>query len=105
MSLLASLIFLVAADGATQTATAPMAEPDPKSMSQKEIREFNAKVPRNHPYYIRCVRSDETGSIVKKLYSCRTNLQWALADRTGSQEARDTLEAMTSKFWETESGK
>jgi hypothetical protein len=102
MSLLASLMVLVAADGAAQVAPVSLAEPDPKSMSQKQIREFNATVPRNHPYYIRCVRSDETGSIVKKLYSCRTNLQWALADKTGSQEARDTLEAMTSKFWTTE---
>jgi hypothetical protein len=102
MSLLASVILLIGADGAAQAASVPLVEPDPKTMSQKEIREFNAKVPRNHPYYIRCVSSDETGSIVKKLYSCRTNLQWALADKTGSQEARDTLEAMTSKFWKTE---
>lgn len=102
MSLLASVILLIGADGAAQAAPVPLAEPDPKTMSQKQIREFNATVPRNHPYYIRCVKSDETGSIAKKLYSCRTNLQWALADTTGSQEARDTLEAMTSKFWKTE---
>jgi len=102
MSIIASLLLLIGADGALTTDSAVLTEPDPKSMSQKEIREFNAALPRNHPFFIRCVKSDETGSLAKKLYSCRTNLQWALADKTGSQEAREILEAMTSKFWKTE---
>lgn len=78
-----------------------LVEPDPKAMSQKEIRAFNSKLPRNHPYYIRCVASPEVGSLVKKTYSCRTNRQWKAADETGNQNARDTYEAMTSKSWNT----
>jgi len=97
VSLLASMILLIASDGAAQTDLANLTEPDPKSMSQKEIREFNSKIPRDHPFYIRCVKSDETGSIAKKSYSCRTNQQWTLAYTTGNQTARDTVEAMTSK--------
>ena len=102
MSLLASMILLIASDGAAQTDLASVTEPNPKAMSQKEIREFNSKIPREHPFYIRCVKSDETGSIAKKLYSCRTNRQWVRDDTTGNQNARDTMDAMTSKLWNTD---
>jgi hypothetical protein len=95
--MLASLLLLIGSDGAAQTDLSQLVEPDPKSMSQKEIREFNSKLSREHPFYIRCVKSDETGSIARKSYSCRTNRQWQLADKTGNQNARDTVEAMTSK--------
>jgi hypothetical protein len=97
VSLLASLLLLVASDGAAQVDPATVTEPDPKAMSQKEIREFNAKLSRDHPFFIRCVKSEETGSLARKSYSCRTNRQWALANATGNQTARDTVEAMTSK--------
>jgi hypothetical protein len=102
MSILASALLLLGTEGAVQANQAILNEPNPKGMSQKEIREFNAKLPRGHPFYIRCVKSDETGSIVKKLYSCRTNRQWARDDTTGNQNARDTMDAMTSKFWNTD---
>jgi hypothetical protein len=97
VSLFASLVLLVAADGAAQVDLATLTEPDPKTMSQKEIREFNSRIPRDHPFYIRCVKSDETGSIARKTYSCRTNRQWGLAYDSGNQTARDTVDAMTSK--------
>lgn len=94
-----SALFLVlsANAGTAASAEVPVVEPDPKAMSQKEIREFNSRVPRNHPFYIRCVASDEVGSLVRKSYSCRTNRQWKLADETGNQNARDTMEQMASK--------
>ncbi|MBS3929572.1 MAG: hypothetical protein KGZ65_15870 [Sphingomonadales bacterium] len=102
MSILASALLLLGAEGAVYTNQAILSEPNPKAMSQKEIREFNARLPKNHPFYIRCVKSDETGSIAKKLYSCRTNRQWGRDDATGNQNARDTMDAMTSKFWNTD---
>lgn len=97
MGLTLSLLLLVASDGAAQVDSAAVAEPDPKSMSQKEIREFNSKLSRDHPFYIRCVKSEETGSLARKTYSCRTNRQWTLAYDTGNQNARDAADAMTSK--------
>jgi hypothetical protein len=97
VSLLASMILLIASDGAAQTDPATVAEPNPKAMSQKEIREFNAQLSRDHPFYIRCVKSDEIGSLARKTYSCRTNQQWKVANEIGNQNARDTVEAMTSK--------
>ena len=48
-------IALVAAQAAA-TPAITVEEPDPKMMKTAEIKAFNAKLPRSHPYYIRCVR-------------------------------------------------
>ena len=77
--------------------SADLVEPDPKQMSQAEIRAHNAKVPRAHPFYIRCERSEAPGSLVKRNLSCRTNRQWTLAAEAGNREARDVADAMRSK--------
>ena len=76
-------------------------EPNPKAMSYAEIRTFNAKLPRNHPYYIRCVKSAAIGSLVARNVSCRTNEQWNHADRVGNDEVRDVMEHTKSKSWNT----
>lgn len=96
MSLLLAALFFAEAT-VNSAAADPVAEPDPKSMNMREIKAFNAKLPKNHPYYIRCVSALETGSLVKRTYSCRTNKQWQLADQTANQNARDTYEAMQGK--------
>ncbi len=72
-------------------------EPDAQRMSAAEIRASNAGLARNHPYFIRCQRREETGSLAKAIKSCRTNVAWARAFVVGNQNARDTYEAMTSK--------
>lgn len=94
-------ILLGAAEVATPAAAEPSVEPDPKAMSQKEIRAFNASLDKTHPFYIRCVSSLEVGSLVKRTYSCRTNRQWQAADNTGNANARETYEAMQGKAWNT----
>jgi hypothetical protein len=94
--MLTSLLLLAA----SATATAPsveVTEPNPKAMSAKEMREHNAKLARNHPFFIRCVKSADTGSLVKRKASCRTNQQWAAADEAGNREARDIADRMASK--------
>jgi hypothetical protein len=101
MTMIVLALLLSAAAPEAVPAAAPLIEPDPKAMTQKEIRAFNASIDRKHPYYIRCVASTEIGTLSKRTYSCRTNRQWALADKTGNQNARDTVEAMTSKATNT----
>lgn len=96
-----ALALLLTAAAPEVAVAAPVSEPDPKAMTQKEIRAFNAKLDRKDPYYIRCVATTEIGTLAKRIYSCRTNRQWALADKTGNQNARDTVEAMTSKATNT----
>lgn len=93
-----SLLLLIAAEAAVASpAPAPLAEPDPKAMTQSQIRAHNALVARNHPYYIRCVKAADTGSLVKRRASCRTNAKWAAADEAGNREARDIADRMSSK--------
>jgi hypothetical protein len=92
------LAIALSAGAADPTPDAAIAEPDPKTMSQKEIRAFNARLTRTHPHYIRCVRSAAIGSLVARNYSCRTNEQWARADRVGNDEARIIGDQMASKF-------
>lgn len=82
-------------------ALADMAEPDPKKMSQAEIRAHNAKLPRDHPYYIRCVKREDIGSLVKRNFSCRTNRQWAATEDSANAEARAIADDMASKSWAT----
>ena len=89
---------------ATAVAPAALVEPNPKKMSQAEIRAFNASLDKDHKFYIRCKRSASTGSLAKREYSCRTNAQWTAADTRGNQEARDIMEEMTSKSWNTSGG-
>lgn len=80
---------------------AEMPEPNPKRMTQAEIRDHNAKLTPDHPYYIDCRRSTATGSLVRRNLSCRTNQQWTASDDAGNREARTVVEGMASKAWPT----
>lgn len=92
--------FLIAlAAGAAQADAALPADFDPRRMKPSEIRAHNATLDRKDPNFIRCVAQEETGSLVKKTVSCRTNAQWAKSFKENNQNARDTYEAMTSKSW------
>lgn len=96
----ASFLFALAAAAAAATVPAadlPALEKDPTAMSQSEIRAFNKGRSANDPDFIRCRRNEETGSLVRKSFTCHTTSQWASMDRQGNQNARDAYEAMTSK--------
>lgn len=97
-----AVILLLSAQAQVMPVVEELVEPNPKGMTQKEIRAFNAKLDRKHPFYIRCVSTIEIGTLSKRQYSCRTNRQWALADRIGNENARETYDAMTSKSWNQE---
>lgn len=99
--MLSTLLVVLAAEAAVAATPPTIAEPDPKAMTRSEIRAFNATVTRDHPYYIRCVRTTETGSLVKTLYSCRTNAQWHKSESNANDEARATYDDMKSKSWNT----
>lgn len=94
----ASMLFLLAAEGVAITQVAEIEEPNPREMSRSEMTRFNEQVGRDHPYYIRCMKTLETGSLVKKTYSCRTNEKWALAEATGNANAYEIQEAFKPKF-------
>ena len=68
----------------------------PVVMTPAEIKAYNAELSRDDPAYIRCVRTLETGSLVKKITSCRTNAEWTRVHDVGNQDARDTVEYVQS---------
>lgn len=96
--MLASAISLILATAAASTG---ITDGQGRVMTRAEIREYNAKLDRNHPAYIRCVRTLDTGSLVKKTTYCRTNAEWARTDRIGNDDARDTMDRMESGSWRT----
>lgn len=85
-----------AAEGAAPTDRAPPPK-TPSLMTPTEINAYNVGLAQTHPYYIKCRKSVEIGSLVKKNRVCRTNEQWKVAVEKGSTNARETAEAMTSK--------
>ncbi|PKB13948.1 hypothetical protein B0I00_2576 [Novosphingobium kunmingense] len=95
--MITALALLFSSSTAMAAAAADVAEPNPKEMKQSEIRAFNAKLAKDHPYYIRCVREPETGTLVARKMSCRTNGQWAVSAESGNREARDIMDEMRSK--------
>lgn len=95
-----SLLLALAAQAVVATAAPGPDEQrtiDPRTMSQAEVRAHNATLTRNDPNYIRCVKSEDTGSLVRRRFSCRTNAMWETDERTGNQNARETFEAMQGK--------
>ena len=68
----------------------------PVVMTAAEIKAYNAALTREDPAYIRCVRTRETGSLVKKITSCRTNAEWNRVHDIGNQDARDTVDYVQS---------
>lgn len=98
-----SIIALAGSAAGIVPASIEITEPNPKVMSQAEIRTFNAALDKGHKYYIRCKRGAPTGSFVRNEFSCRTNEKWRKAEDSGNDEARDIMEEMKSKSWNTNS--
>ena len=98
--IVAATLFAAPAAFAMETAApadrAPPAK-TPSLMTPTEIKAYNEGLPATHPYYIKCRKSVEIGSLVKKNRVCHTNEQWKVALEKGSMSARETAEAMQSK--------
>jgi hypothetical protein len=75
-------------------AQAGAAEIIPAAMSRDQIKAHNAVLDKKDPNYIKCVRYAAPGSLIDNKVSCRTNAQWIQANKTGEQNARDTVDAM-----------
>jgi hypothetical protein len=91
-----SLSVMSLALAAPAIAAADKQPPDrmPSEMTPTEIKAYNADIDPNHPYYIKCRKSEVMGSLVKKLRVCRTNQQWKEASAKGNDATRESLEAM-----------
>lgn len=47
---------------------------------------------RKSPNFVRCVRLEETGSLVRKTRVCKTNAEWNRIQENQSREATDLIE-------------
>jgi hypothetical protein len=64
----------------------------PSEMTPSEIKAYNADINADHPYYIKCRKTEVIGSLARKLRVCRTNEQWKEASAKGNDSTRETLE-------------
>lgn len=88
-----SMIALALSQGAALAPSSEtMTEQKVAVMTRGEIRAYNAKLERSHPAYIRCDRRLETGSLVKKVDTCRTNEEWRRVETVGNDDARDIVD-------------
>lgn len=84
------------------TTTLPAGEPvkpaGPVAMNSDQIKAHNANYKRSDPNYIRCEQILQTGSLVKKVKICQTNVRWRKTDDSGNRNARATVEDSQSSF-------
>ena len=64
----------------------------PSEMTPSEIKAYNADINADHPYYIKCRKTEVIGSLARKLRVCRTNEQWKEASAKGNENTRDMVE-------------
>jgi hypothetical protein len=69
----------------------------PSTMTSSEIKAHNEGLPTTHPYFVKCRKIEEIGSLVKKARVCHTNEQWKQLWVQGNQDSRDTMDAFSSK--------
>ncbi|MGH6785455.1 MAG: hypothetical protein ACREBO_01385 [Novosphingobium sp.] len=100
--MLTTLLALTLASAATGAAE-PELTSGPTKMTTSEIRAYNSTLARDDPHYIRCARVEETGSLVRKRSTCRTNEEWRRIEEGGNREARDAVEGL-QKGWSSGKG-
>ncbi len=88
-----AILLLTAASAATPASP----EPNPSEMTAAEIRAHNKTLARTDPYYIKCVREADTGSLVARKPVCKTNERWALMERHTRAAADQMAADMTTR--------
>lgn len=92
---LTAILLLTAAPNAATTAAMP--EPKPAEMTAAEIRAHNKTLDRAHPYYIKCIREADTGSLVARKPVCKTNERWALLEKSTRSGTAEMASDMTTR--------
>jgi hypothetical protein len=95
LTVVAFVVTSVSAGDPAAGRTAP--DRPPSTMTNSEIKAHNEGLPPTHPYYVKCRKIEEIGSLVKKARVCHTNEQWKQLWAQGNQDARDTVDHFGSK--------
>ena len=71
-ALFGGIALVLSANNVSATEAADVERPNAPDMSLAEIRAFNAKLPKDHRYFIVCKREGVTGSLAKAIRVCQT---------------------------------
>lgn len=85
-----ALVFVASAAAAQGVPTAENPNA-PVRMTPTQITDYNASLSATDPLFIKCVRQENPGSMVKRRV-CRTNADWDQRAASASQEARDIID-------------
>lgn len=82
---------------AAPVAAVTIPEPQPAEMTASAIREHNKALDRAHPYFIKCVREADTGSLVARKPVCRTNERWSLLEKATRVSTAEMASDLTTR--------
>lgn len=86
-------ICLAASAAAGDPAPPPTSSTGTVRMTMAQIAAYNASFEATAPEFIKCVRVEGPGSMVKRRV-CRTNADWRQRSASAMQEARDIVDAI-----------
>lgn len=93
--MLRSIVFgslvLFGSAAAAQGVPTPENPNAPVRMTPTQITDYNASLSASDPLFIKCVRQENPGSMVKRRV-CRTNADWDQRAASATQEARDIID-------------
>lgn len=72
VAMFGGIALMLSAANVSATEAADVERPNAPDMSLAEIRAFNAKLPKDHRYFIVCKREGVTGSLAKAIRVCQT---------------------------------
>lgn len=91
-SLFGGIALMLSASNVSAADAADVERPNAPDMSLAEIRAFNAKLPKDHRYYIVCKREGVTGSLAKAILVCQTREDIDRSSRDAQSGTRDVLD-------------
>lgn len=93
-----SVLWLAAAAAAQEPA--PTLVEGPVRMTSAQISAYNAELNSADPQFIKCVRIEAPGSLVKRRV-CRTNADWEQRADSATQDARNFVEDVQQRSFST----
>ena len=91
-AMLGAIALTLSATNGWANDAADVARPNAPDMSLAEIRAFNAKLPKDHRYFIVCKREGVTGSLAKAIRVCQTREDIERLARDAQDGTREVMD-------------
>ena len=91
-ALFGGIALMLSAANASAADAVEVERPNAPDMSLAEIRAFNAKLPKDHRYYIVCKREGVTGSLAKAIRVCQTREDIERLARDAQDGTREVMD-------------